>query len=350
MKHLVTDWLHPEILQLSAYHVPHPGQAIKLNTMENPYRWEEALLEQWLKLLPEVQFNRYPDSSAHLLKQQLREVMQIPPNREGMLGNGSDELIQMLVLALRGTLLIPEPSFVMYRHLAQVAKMPCVGVPLTKDFQLDSPAMLEAIDVHQPALIFLACPNNPTGTLFKDVEAIIERAPGIVVIDEAYAPFTDYSFMSRLNEYDHVLVMRTVSKWGLAGLRLGFLVGPSEWINQLEKVRQPYNINTLTQLTARFALQHYALFKEQTHRIRMDRQHVFQQLYALPNVQVWPSEANFLLFKVSHAEHIFHQLKERNILIKCVHGRHPLLEDCLQVTIGTPQENETFIHHLAQLL
>lgn len=350
MKHLVTDWFHPEILQLSAYHVPHPGQAIKLNTMENPYCWEPALIEQWSKLLHEVHLNRYPDSGAHALKQQLREVMHIPDHREVMLGNGSDELIQMLVLGLRGTLLIPEPSFIMYRHLAQVARMPCVGVPLTKDFQLDTPAMLTAIEVHQPALIFLACPNNPTGTLFKNIETIIDHAPGVVVIDEAYAPFTDASFMSRLEHFDHVLVMRTVSKWGLAGLRLGFLVGPAEWISQLEKIRQPYNINALTQLTAHFALQHYPMFEEQTCRIRADREIVFKQLSAFPWVQVWSSEANFLLFKVARAEHIFNQLREQNILIKCVHGRHPLLEDCLQVTIGTPQENQIFLEALAQLI
>ncbi len=212
--------------------------------------------------------------------------------------------------------------------------------------------MLEAIEIHQPALIFLACPNNPTGNVFdvEDIEAIIETTPGLVVVDEAYAPFVETTFMPRLGEYPNLLVMRTVSKLGLAGLRLGLLAGPREWIEQLEKVRQPYNTNTLTQLTATLALQHYDMFAEQTKRIKAQRTDLLEGINALKGVQAWQSEANFILFRVANAQDVFDKLFEANILIKCLHGRHPLLDNCLQVTVGTPEENQAFLQALIQVV
>jgi len=354
--HTVTDWIRPEIQHIEAYHVPDPGNAIKLDAMENPYQWDAALIEEWLNILRIATLNRYPNSDARDVKQQLRTVMHVPDTMDIVLGNGSDELVQMLILALNwdgGVLLVPEPSFVMYRHLAQVAGMQYIGVPLeANDFKLDMFAMLEAIEIHQPALVFLASPNNPTGNMFvtEDIESIIETTPGVVVLDEAYAPFVDTSFMSRLGEYPNLLVTRTVSKLGLAGLRLGFLAGSPEWIKQINKVRQPYNINVLTQLTATFALQHYAMFEEQTRRVKADRAKLFEQLNTLSGVHAWQSQANFILFRVTDAEDIFNELKEKGILIKCVHGRHPLLDNCLQVTVGTPVENQAFLQALTEIV
>ena len=356
MSKSVTNWIRPEIQQLSAYYVPEPSNAIKLDAMENPYGWDAVIIEEWLKILQTTALNRYPDSSARKLKAILRTVMQIPDRVEMVLGNGSDELIQMLILALNGprrVLLVPEPSFIMYRHLAQVVGMKYVGVPLQENsFTLDMYAMLEAIETYQPTLVFLAYPNNPTGNLFatEDIEAIIETTPGVVVIDEAYAPFSNRTFMSRLDQYPNLLIMRTVSKLGLAGLRLGLLAGTQDWLEQIEKVRQPYNINVLTQVSAAFALRHYAMFKEQIQRIKEDREILLDQLSALKNLQIWPSQANFILFRVAHAQTISKQLQEKGILIKCVHGRHPLLEDCLQVTIGTSRENQAFLQALKSLL
>ena len=356
MSKSVTNWIRPEIQQLSAYYVPEPSNAIKLDAMENPYGWDAVIIEEWLKILQTTALNRYPDSSARKLKAILRTVMQIPDRVEMVLGNGSDELIQMLILALNGprrVLLVPEPSFIMYRHLAQVVGMKYVGVPLQENsFTLDMYAMLEAIETYQPTLVFLAYPNNPTGNLFatEDIEAIIETTPGVVVIDEAYAPFSNRTFMSRLDQYPNLLIMRTVSKLGLAGLRLGLLAGTQDWLAQIEKVRQPYNINVLTQVSAAFALRHYAMFKEQIQRIKEDREILLDQLSALKNLQIWPSQANFILFRVAHAQTISKQLQEKGILIKCVHGRHPLLEDCLQVTIGTSRENQAFLQALKSLL
>ena len=350
--HTVTDWIRPEIQQLSAYPVPKPGNAIKLDAMENPYQWDSALVEEWLNVLRTVPLNRYPDGAAREVTQQLRAIMQVPDTMDVILGNGSDELIQMLILSLNcagRVLLIPEPSFIMYRQLAQIAGMQYIGVSLqADDFSLDMHAMQEAIKKYQPALVFLACPNNPTGNTFasQDIKTIIEATPGVVVVDEAYAPFVDKTFMPHLSQYPNLLVMRTVSKLGLAGLRLGMLAGPRDWIEQINKVRQPYNINTLTQVTATFALQHYEVFKKQTQQIRAERAHLLEQLNALDHVQAWPSQANFILFRIAAAKNVFNTLKKRGILIKCLHGRHPLLENCLQVTVGTPEENQKFLQAL----
>ncbi len=345
----INQWIRPEIQQLTAYHVPDPGDAIKLDAMENPYQWDQALIDQWLQVLRGTALNRYPDPAARELKLNLRTIMQVPENMDVILGNGSDELIQMLILSLNGkgrTVLAPEPSFVMYRIIAQVVGMQYIGVPLdANEFKLDLPAMLEAIQTHQPALIFLAYPNNPTGNAFasSDIEQILEISTGLVVIDEAYAPFAEQTFMSRLGEYPNLLVMRTVSKLGLAGLRLGLLAGPVEWLEQIDKTRLPYNINVLSQVTASFALQHYAVLEQQTQQIRKDREDLLKALNAIDSVQAWPSQANFILFRVAEAQSVFENLKQQGILIKCLHGSHPLLENCLRVTVGTTDENQIFL-------
>jgi len=326
------DWIRPEIQQLTAYHVPDPKNAIKLDAMENPYQWDAELTQKWLQTLQTAAINRYPDPTAYKVKEQLRQRMQIPDTMDVILGNGSDELIQMLILSLNGkgrVLLAPEPSFVMYRLIAQVVGMQYIGIPLgANDFKLDMFAMLEAIETHQPALIFLAYPNNPTGNAFalEDIEDIIETSTGLVIIDEAYAPFADNTFMSRLGEYPNLLVMRTVSKLGLAGLRLGLLAGPHKWLEQIDKTRLPYNINVLSQLSAIFALQHYAVLEKQTQQIKANRADLVERLNNINGIQAWTSQANF------------------------IQGSHPLLDNCLRVTIGTPDENQAFLETLSKTL
>ncbi len=353
---LINTWIRPDIRALSAYHVPDPGQLIKLDAMENPYTWNEEMQQSWLERLQNANINRYPDPGAQAVKDELRKAMQIPENMALILGNGSDELIQMLMLAVTGsqrTLLSVEPSFVMYKLLAQVTGLQYQAVPLrADDFSLDLPAMLEAIEQHQPALIFLAYPNNPTGDLFEReaVERIIKAAPGLVVVDEAYCAFADDSFINALNDYENLLVMRTVSKIGLAGLRLGLLVGSADWLHELDKIRLPYNINVLTQASAVFALQHYDQLLEQTDKIRASRAQMLSCLQNLAAVQAWPSQANFILFRVPDAPKTFNALKQAGVLIKNLHGSHPMLEHCLRVTVGKPEENRAFLDALRNAL
>jgi histidinol-phosphate aminotransferase len=353
----VQRWIRPEIQALTAYHVPDAGNFIKLDAMENPYRWPPELVEQWLDTLRAVELNRYPDPGAQVLTAQLKVAMQVPDGMQVVLGNGSDELIQMLALAVaqrERVILSPDPTFVMYRLIAEVAGLRYASVPLAEDFSLDLAATQRAIDELQPAIVFLAYPNNPTGTLFDAdaVEAVIRSAPGLVVVDEAYAPFTDASFMPRLGEFPNLLVLRTVSKMGLAGLRLGLLVGAPEWLGEIDKTRLPYNINVLTQASAQFALQHKAMLDAQAACIRSDRVLLFDALNRLPGLHAYPSDANFILFKTpaGSAQRIFEALREQGVLIKNLSPTGGRLADCLRVTVGTPEENREFLAALEKAL
>lgn len=353
----VSQWVRPEIQAINAYHVPNPGNLIKLDAMENPYHWPEEMVEEWLALLRETHVNRYPDPGAAELSAELRRSMDIPEGMSLMLGNGSDEIIQILALALGGegrTVLAPEPGFAMYRMIATFCGMDYVGVPLQEDFALDLPAMLAAIEEHDPAVIYLAYPNNPTGNLFDEaeMEAVIRAANGLVVVDEAYHAFAGKSFMPRLGEFDNLLVMRTVSKLGLAGLRLGLLAGPAEWLVQFDKVRLPYNINVLTQASAAFALRYIAVFDQQTASIRKERSRLFAAMRQHEALKVYPSDANFILFRVpaGEANRIFEAFKGEGVLIKNMKADTGPLADCLRVTVGTPEENDAFLAALAKAL
>ena len=345
--------IRPEILALSAYHVADASGLVKLDAMENPYRLPEALRGELGALLREAAINRYPDPQAPGVQQALRAAFGIGPEYDILLGNGSDELIQILAMALAkpgATLLAVEPSFVMYRMIAGFAGLRYVGVPLKADFSLDDAAMLEAVEREEPALTFLAYPNNPTGNAFdRDaVERIIAASPGLVVVDEAYHAFAGgLSFLDALARFDNLVLMRTVSKLGLAGLRLGYMVGKPAWIGEFDKVRLPYNVNVLTQVAARYALEHAEVLEAQAATLVGERGKLFQALEALPGVQAFESQANFILFRVARAKKVFAGLKARGVLIKCLDGGHPLLNDCLRVTVGAPEENEAFLTALA---
>jgi histidinol-phosphate aminotransferase len=347
--------LRQEVLALHAYHAPSGRGMIKLDAMENPYSLPRGVREEIARLVADADINRYPDATAATLKKKIREVSNLPQGTDVLLGNGSDEIIQLLSLAVAkpgAVLLGVEPSFVMYRMIAGFAGMQYVGIPLKEDFSLDVPATLEAIRRHRPSLVFLAYPNNPTGNLF-DADAIvriIEAAPGLVVVDEAYHAFADVSFMPRLASYSNLLVMRTFSKLGMAGLRLGFLAGGKAWLEQLEKLRLPYNVGVLPQLVAERLLQHYEVLQQQAAQIKQDRAWLYERLVGTVDVHAYPSAANFVLFRVNGAEHVFEGLKQHGILIKKLHGSHRALDNCLRVTVGTPEENEQFMTALQESL
>ncbi|BAW80976.1 histidinol-phosphate aminotransferase [Candidatus Nitrosoglobus terrae] len=353
----VDQWIRPEVRQLSAYQVMDAAGLIKLDAMENPYTWPPELVEAWLAQLREVSVNRYPDPQSRSLKLRLQHYMEVPKDKEIILGNGSDEIIQMILLAVAGSdrvIVAPEPTFVMYRQIATMLGLRYQGVPLRDDFSLDLPAMLQVLQKQAPAVVFLAYPNNPTGNLFseKEIQTIIEAAPGLVVVDEAYSVFAGKTFMPQLSDYDQLLVMRTLSKVGLAGLRLGMLVGSPIWMRELEKIRLPYNINLLTQVSTEFALKHGGELDRQAQNIRSDRSSLQHALQQLPGLQIYPSDANFILFRTLpyQAQEIFTALKSRGILIKNLSSHGGLLADCLRVTVGTPEENRIFIETLKDIL
>ncbi len=350
MRHTITPerLIRQELLALHAYHVPPSSGMIKLDAMENPYPLPQSLREELARVVASAEINRYPDAGAHQLKQSIRSVSALPSGMEVLLGNGSDEIIQLLALAVAkpdAVLLSIEPSFVMYKMIAAFAGMKYVGVPLTEDFALDLPATLDAIVRHQPALVFLSYPNNPTGNLLdaEAIKQIIKAAPGLVVVDEAYYAFASDSFLPLLGQYENLLVMRTFSKLGMAGLRLGFLAGSKVWLEQLEKLRLPYNVGVLPQLVAETLLAHHALLLQQAEQIKIDRLWLYERLVGTVDVRAFPSEANFILFRVARATQVFEGLKQRGVLIKNLNGGHPALTDCLRVTVGTPEQNEQFI-------
>ncbi|MBS4051227.1 MAG: histidinol-phosphate transaminase [Methylomonas sp.] len=353
----LTALFRPEILAMSAYHVADAHNLIKLDAMENPYGWPADIQQAWLEHLKDCPMNRYPDPEAKALSEALRASNNIPAESGLLLGNGSDEIIQILQMALPGnaTVMAPEPGFVMYKQIALSLGLGYRGVPLLADgFELDLPAMLAAIESSQPSLIFLAYPNNPTGNLFDAgaIREILGVAPGLVVVDEAYAPFADASFLGELPNYPNLLVMRTVSKLGLAGLRLGFLAGDNAILEQLHKVRLPYNINCLTQITAHFALTHQHFLLAQTRNICQQRGEVLAALQDMAGIESYPSAANFILLRtLAHAaDEIFISLKNQGVLIKNLSPQGGVLHNCLRVTIGKQEENRAFLGALRNAL
>jgi histidinol-phosphate aminotransferase len=347
--------IREEIRALSAYHVPSSEGLVKLDAMENPYPLPPALREVLAQRMSELAVNRYPDANPEKLKATLKQVMGIAEHAEVLLGNGSDEIIQILALAVNrpgAVILGVEPGFVMFRMIATFTGMQFVGVPLNADFSLPREKLLEAIAQHQPQLIFLAYPNNPTGNCFDEnvMEAVLQAAPGLVVVDEAYFPFTPQSFLHRLLLHPRLLVMRTLSKLGLAGVRLGFLSGPATIIHELEKLRLPYNISVADQMVVQEVLNHPEVLREQCHQIVQDRKILFDELCQIPEVEAFPSQANFILFRVGNAQAVFDGLKARGILVKKLCGAHPLLTGTLRVTVGTPLENSQFLKALKDTL
>lgn len=343
--------LRQDVQSMHAYAVQPSAGFVKLDAMENPYALPEPLQRALGERLGRVALHRYPAGRVDELRDALARHAGLPDDCALMLGNGSDELISLLAMACDvpgATILAPLPGFVMYAMSAQLQGLRFVGVPLTPDFELDEAAMLAAIAREQPAIVYLAYPNNPTGNLWNDdtIERIVQAAPGLVVVDEAYQPFASRDSMARLARWPHVLVMRTMSKFGLAGVRIGYLMGRRALIAEIDKVRPPYNISVLNAEAALFALEHADEYARQAAAIRAERQKLQAALADLPGVRVFPSEANMILVRVPDAGAAFAGIKRHGVLVKNVSALHPLLDNCLRLTVGTPDENRQLLQAL----
>jgi histidinol-phosphate aminotransferase len=347
------ELVRPEILALKAYHVAPADGMVKLDAMENPYPLAPELRRELAQVLARVDLNRYPDPAAPRLRALIARKMGVPAGMEVLLGNGSDDLIQIVTLALAkpgAVMMYPGPTFVMYAMNATYFGMRAVQAGLREDYSLDADAFLKAMREQQPALIYIAYPNNPTGVLYpeEDVIAILKEAKGLVVLDEAYHVFARKTFMPRLSEFPNLVVMRTVSKLGLAGIRLGYLAARPAWVEQFNKVRQVYNVNVLTQAAAAFMLERLEVLEEQAARIRAEREKLGQSLKILKGVTVFPSEANFFLIRVPDADRTFESLKRQGVLVRNLNS--PALKNCLRVTVGTPDENRILLNALREAL
>jgi len=341
--------IRSDIKSLSAYHVPDSSGMIKLDAMENPYDLPEQLRHDWLQHLAGVNLNRYPDADMLPLRRKIAKRDGVDPEQV-LLGNGSDEIIQMLLLATNpGTCVVPRPTFVMYDMISRWLKRPVASAPLRADFSLDADHFLQVCAREKAEIAFLACPNNPTGNLW-DEETISRIARGLngqLVIDEAYGPFAERTHTHLISS--NVMVLRTFSKLGWAGLRLGYLLGDADQIAHLNKVRMPYNINALTQASAEFLLDHFDVFEQQAAVIRSERERLHKALARIKALTVFPSQTNFLLVRVPDAAAVFTGLKQAGILIKSMHGADPMLAQCVRITVGTTEENDAVIAALKEM-
>ena len=344
-----------DVQSMHAYAIQDSRGLVKLDAMENPYRLSEALQRELGERLGRVAINRYPGRCVADVVAALAECVELPAGCRLMLGNGSDELISLIAMACDvpgAAIVAPLPGFVMYEMSARLQGLGFVGVPLTADFELDEAAMLAAIERHRPSITYIAYPNNPTANLWSEstidaiVAAVGAQPRGLVVFDEAYQPFASRSWMQRMAAKEHVLVLRTLSKFGLAGVRLGYLAGAASLVDEIDKLRPPYNISVLNAEATLFALEHADEFARQAAAIRAERERLQRALAALPGVRPYPSEANMILVRVPDAKRAFEGMKLRGVLVKHVAGLHPLLAGCLRLTVGTPDENGLMIEAL----
>ena len=362
--------IRQDVQSMHAYAIQDSAGMVKLDAMENPFSLPPGLQEKLGQRLSSLALNRYPDGRVNYLRQVLAAHAGMPEGWDIMLGNGSDELISLLAMACAvppsaasgnqpASVLAPVPGFVMYAMSAQLQGLAFHGVPLTADFELDEAAMLAAIAEQSPSIVYLAYPNNPTANLWDEVviEKIIAAQGaqgGLVVMDEAYQPFAARSWIDKIRAqpqaHSHVLLMRTLSKFGLAGVRLGYMMGAKALIAEIDKVRPPYNISVLNYECALFALEYVAVFAAQALEVKAQRSSVYAALQTLTGVQVWPSEANMILLRVPDAQKTFEAMRAQQVLVKNVSKMHPLLANCLRLTVGTAEENQLMLAALKRAL
>lgn len=347
--------IRQDVQSMHGYAVQDSAGLVKLDAMENPFSLPQALQHALGERLGRVAINRYPTVCVRQVIDALSAHVGLPAGCSMMLGNGSDELISLLAMAcdVPGACIVaPVPGFVMYAMSAQLQGLRFVGVPLTAEFELDEAAMLQAIEVERPAIVYIAYPNNPTANLWDEraieriVDAVGRKGRGVVVFDEAYQPFSSRTWMERVGQHEHVLVMRTLSKFGLAGVRLGYMVGAAALVAEVDKLRPPYNVSALNAEAALFAMEHADEYARQAAILRAERERLQAAFKSITPVHAYPSEANMILIRMPDAKRAFEGMKRRGVLVKNVSGLHPLLANCLRVTVGTPQENELMLEAL----
>ena len=342
----IEQWLRSDIKNIDAYHVPVSKDMIKLDAMESPFGVPEDLKVEFLKCIEQSEVNRYPEADPSPLKDTLRSLMDIPDEFGILLGNGSDELIQLLALACSKDDLIMsfEPSFVMYELVSKYVNLDYFGVQLDSNFDINLSDAFLIIEREKPKIIFIAYPNNPTGNCF-DYDAIIEiikSTNSMVILDEAYYAYSDKSFLSEISNFPNLLVLRTISKIGFAGLRLGLLIGDQETIAQLNKLRLPYNINALTQTSANFLLQDKQRIINNAQIIIEERRRLAHELSLFSKFKVYPSQTNFILVHSEDAHSLHTALKENGILIKGF-PKGSKLSDFIRISVSEPVENNILI-------
>jgi histidinol-phosphate aminotransferase len=343
-----------EVLAQKAYAVENTVCPVKLDANENPLAIPGSLREPFAARIASVSLNRYPEAGSPAPAARFAKAFGVGKDQV-MLGNGSDELIQILCSAVArpgAEVMIPIPTFAMYRIAAQNAGLKVAAVPLDGEFDIDLAAMRERMVAHPPALTFLAWPNNPTANCFRRerIEAILREWPGIVVVDEAYFHFSGQTFLPLLGRHENLVILRTLSKVGFAAMRIGLLIGPPALIHELDKVRLPYNMNAMSQAAALFYLDHEETFLKQAEEIRSWRDELFAAMKTIPDIDPRPTDANFIFFHCDFgADRVYSALMERGILIKNFNAPGTM-RNFMRVTVGTREENGRFIEALKDII
>lgn len=347
------DLIKTEIRDLYPYTVDETCCPIKLDANENPYSLPDGLQQKVNKALSEVLLNRYPDPYARELKGEISRWLSLPEYYL-MLGNGSDELIQTILIATSWgspTIVIPSPTFSMYKITGLAVGHNVIEVTLDDSFDIDPGAIIDACRKEHAKVVFLSSPNNPTGNRFSDekVLEVVRNSHALVVVDEAYGDFSGKTLSPYVKDHMNLIILRTLSKIGMAGLRLGIMAANPDLINELDKVRLPYNINSLSQAAASVILREMDVINDQIDAIIEDRAAVFETLKKFNGVTPYPSDANFILFRVSDADRLHLNLIVKGVLVRNL-NRPGRLENCMRVTIGNPDENHAFLVAMNKLL
>lgn len=339
-----------EVLDLPPYHLEeHPG--VKLNQNESPWDLPVALKAQVIENLLKAPWNRYPLGDALLLKKKMAKYLNVWPDNL-VFANGSNVLVQALTLAtsVGKKIVITDPTFAVYEIEGKLLGNKIIRVPLEEDFSIPVEKFLNIVRKERPSIIFIANPNAPTGNLFdpQTLRRIIEASPCLVVIDEAYYPFSEFSVIDWIKEYDHLVVMRTLSKaFALGGLRLGWIVSEPEVASQVQKCLLPFCINRPAYVTALTVLDHTDYMNEYVKKICGERERVFGEIQKIPDIKAYPTKANFILFETANSAETFKKLLGLGVIVRQVSdGRR--LTRALRVTIGTQEENNSFLKAIRQ--
>jgi histidinol-phosphate aminotransferase len=352
--------LRDDLVALEGYHSPQVQVAVRLNTNESPYPPPPGFVEEWRRRVGDVDFNRYPDRGAERLRAALGDYLDQPPTRL-FCANGSNEVLQTLLLAYAGPgrrAATFEPSYVLHAHIARITGTGVVTGEREPDFSLEAAGAAALVRAEGPDVVFLTTPNNPTGrvepkeTVEALLEAVADNGTGLVVVDEAYAEFAPWSALDLVSEDSSLVVVRTYSKvWSMAAFRLGFAVGPAWLVDDLQKVVLPYHLSVPTQLAGEIAVAYRAERDARVAAIISERERVSAALAGMDDVAVFPSGANFILFRpLAHDGHaVWEALLGQGVLVRDF-SRWPRLEGCLRVTVGLPSENDAFLTALKEVL
>lgn len=343
MKTSIKSLVSPNIRNLRAYNVKEVPCRVKLDANESPYGFE--ITDEILK---SIKTNRYPDPDTKTLKKIISKNLRLNPENI-LFGNGSDELIYYLITVFGGPVLYPVPTFSMYGIISQALGEKTIEIPLDNDFDLNMEKILTVIKKQKPKLIFLSSPNNPTGNCFSADRILkIVESTSLVVIDEAYQPFSsEKGFLPMLSDYKNLVILRTLSKIGFAGLRVGFLIADSEIINEVNKVRLPFNLNSFSQAVAATLIKNPNTIKLHIGLITSERERLLNELWKIRGIKPYPSEANFILFKVKNSDKIYYRLLKEGVLVRNMKG---VVNGYLRVTVGTKKENNIFIKALKEVM